>query len=374
MRQPFIIVGAGTDVSTRVILPACQRIREMHGSWPNHVYALIADGDEQTRTRYTQAKLPADRAAFVPLSLVQVREALAWRRDEFRDAWRDDWQQLLVQGPDNGACMVPAIGRMMMKAARPAIIQHLRAFERRLDAQGGKAPEIYVVWSPVSGTSRGSVVDLPRYLRAIFPESPIHAVVVHPVGVEELDPAVARIFQANFIEALRLIDHYSNTVSYETWVDDQAGWQRFEGRLVDTVFSFDEQYGNTRFRHLAETQRTLPGRLEALTSRVADFLAGVAGGDPLYERMRARFADAEMHRADRRLAGHRTYLFGVHEARASLDMKAFKQALIERVMERIGGRLAEAKRPEATDAHAQSVTLFGDTLGRAELAGDMTQE
>ncbi len=352
MRQPFILVGAGTDVSTRVILPVCERLKAQSGSegFPNHVYALIADGDEQTRTAHARAELPADRVPFVPLSLVQVREALAWRRDEFSDAWRESWQDLLVHGPDNGACMVPAIGRMMIKAARPAIIQHLRAFERRLAAQGGKVPEVFIVWSPVSGTSRGSVLDLPRYIRAVFPDAAIHAVVVHPVGVEELDPAVGRIFQANFIEALRIIDHFSAKRSYRAWVDDQQGWQDFEARLVDTVFAFDHRYGNLRLRHLSAPGKTLSADLADLLGRVVDFLSGTLAGEALWERVRARFADADMHRADRELSGHRTYVFGIHEARLEVAVDVFKQALLHRASERVARAMAQAHRGGLTDS------------------------
>ena len=365
MRQPFIIVGAGTEVVTRILLPLCVRLREARvgkrsSGWPDHVFALAADGDEQTRSRHAEARLPADRVPFVPLSMVQVREALAWRRDEFRDAWREDWQSLLVHGPDNGACMVPAIGRMMLKAARPMLVQHLWAFRRRLEAAGGKAPEIYIVWSPVSGTSRGSVLDLPRYLRAVFPDAAIQAVVLHPIGLPELDPAVSRIFQANYVEALRLIDHYAVSREYEAWVDDAEGWQRFEGRLVDNVFVFDEQYGNLRLRHLGDPARVLPGRLAAVCERVVDFLAGVAGGDPLYERMRARFADAEMHRSDRTVAGHRTYLHGLHEVRASLSLGELKRALVERALERIGGRLSQA-----TEGPASAAGVLSDGASRS---------
>ena len=367
MRQPFIIVGAGTDVSNRVIIPACKKILRAGNDWPEHVFALIADGDEQTRTLYRRSSLPADRVPFVPLSLVQVREALAWRREEFRDAWRDDWQSLLVHGPDNGACMVPAIGRMMIKAARPALMQHLRAFDRRLKAQGGKAPEIIVVWSPVSGTSRGSVLDLPRYIRAVFPDAAIHAVVIHPIRTEELDPAVARIFLANFVEALRLINHYARVNTYDAWIDDQKGWQTFEGRLVDTVFAFDHYYGNLRLRHLGDPARALPGGLDAVCARVVDFIAGTITADPLYERTRARFADADMHRSDRLVAGHRTYLFAIHEARAHLDLSAFHRALTERALERIGGRLGEARR--APSAGGPAEPLFGPDEMLEDVAG-----
>lgn len=361
MRQPFIVVGAGTDVSTRVILPMCERIRgeERSGDrFPEHVYALIADGDEQTRTAHARAELPADRVPFVPLSLVQVREALAWRRDEFSDAWREPWEDLLMHGPDNGACMVPAIGRMMIKAARPAIMQHLRAFERRLAAQGGKVPEVFVVWSPVSGTSRGSVLDLPRYIRAVWPDAAIHAVVVHPVGVEELDPAVGRIFQTNFIEALRIIDAASSPREYKAWVDDQHGWQSFEARLVDTVFAFDHRYGNTRLRHLSAAAQTLSPDLSDVLARVVDFLAGTLSGEPLWERVRARFADADMHRADRQLAGHRTYLFGVHEARLEIGLKTLKAALQKRAVERLTGAIAAAHRGGLKDSGARD--FFAD--------------
>lgn len=341
MRQPFVIVGCGTEVTGRVLLPTAERIRAANGgTWPDHVFVLAADGDEQSRARHAAARLPADRAPFVPLSMVQVREALAWRRDEFRDAWRDEWETLLVHGPDNGACMVPAIGRLMVKAARPSLLQHLHAFARRLAADGGKEPEVLLVFSPVSGTSRGSVLDLPRYVRSVFPDAAIQAVVLHPAGVEDLDPAVSRIFQANFVEALRLLERAARDRTWTAWVDDR--WETREGRLVDNVLSFDLAYGNLRLRHLGDPSRRLPGGLAALAERVVDFLAGVASGDPLYARGRARFADAEMHRSDRVAGGHRTFVHALHETRAWLDPAALRSALRDRALERLGLHFAGA--------------------------------
>ena len=355
MKQPFILVGAGTEVSTRVILPACVRIREGQQRWPEHVFALVADGDEVTRTRYQAARIPSDRAAFVPLSVGQVREALAWRQAELEENWRDDWEGLVNRGPDNGASMLPAVGRLMVQSARPAIVQHLEAIRRRLAPKGAKAPEVFIVFSPVSGTSRGSVVDLPRYIRGVFPDAHIHGVVLHPVGLEDMDKAQARLFQANFVEALKLIERETSEQTYRVWLDDAEGWQTVTGRVIDSVFAFDERYGNLRRSHLREPGRTLPGRLEALTERVADFLTGTVTGDPLYERARGRLADTELHRGEAKLEGHRTYIHGIHEVRASLNIEALRRALIERGLERISRRLAEGR---SQDALAASGRVF----------------
>jgi hypothetical protein len=355
MKQPFILVGAGTEVATRVILPACVRIREGQQRWPEHVFALIADGDEVTRTRYQAARIPTDRAAFVPLSVGQVREALAWRQAELGESWRDSWEGLVDRGPDNGARMMPAVGRLMIQAARPAIVQHLEAIRRRLAPKGAKAPEVFIVFSPVSGTSRGSVVDLPRYVRGVFPDAHIHGVVMHPVGLEDMDGAVARLFQANFVEALKLIERETSEQTYRVWLDDAQGWQTVTGRVLDSVFAFDERYGNVRRSHLREPSRTLPGRLEALTERVTDFLTGTVTSDPLYERARGRLVESELHRGELMLDGHRTYVHAIHEVRATLNLEALRRTLVERGLERVSRRLAEGR---SHDALAASGAVF----------------
>lgn len=357
MSQPFIIVGAGTEVVTRVLLPVCARIVAHHDGWPDHAFVLGADGDEHSRSRHTAARLPSDRAPYVPLSMVQVREALAFRKEEFDDIWRDRWESLLAHGPDNGACMIPAVGRLMIRAARPALVAHLRAFQRRLDGQGEKEPAVFIVWSPVSGTSRGSVADLPRYVRAVFPRAIIHGVVLHPIGVDTLDPSVGRVFQANFVEALRLIEEACHLDGFSAWVDDAERQQTFDGRPLDDVFAFDGQYGNLRLRHVDRPARVLHGRLEVLCNRVVDFLAGVLTRDPLYERMRARLADAEMHRSERELAAHRTCVHALHESRVDLDLNGFRQALVERAIERIARDLARAghvERPDEVDGESEA--------------------
>jgi hypothetical protein len=350
MKQPFILVGAGTEVATRVILPACVRIREGQQRWPEHVFALVADGDEVTRSRYEAARIPSDRAAYVPLSVGQVREALAWRQAELQENWRESWEGLVNRGPDNGASMLPAVGRLMIQSARPAIIQHLEAIRRRLAPKNAKAPEVFIVFSPVSGTSRGSIVDLPRYIRGVFPDAHIHAIVLHPVGLEDMDRAQARLFQANFVEALKLIERETSEQTYRVWLDDAEGWQTVTGRVVDSVFAFDERYGNLRRSHLIEPGRTLPGRLEALTERVTDFLTGTVTGDSLYERTRGRLADTELHRGEAMLDGHRTYVHAIHEVRASLNLEALRRALVERGVERISRRLAEGRSQDALAA------------------------
>ena len=343
MRQPFIILGAGTEVAKRVVLPACTHIRDAHQRWPEHVFALIADGDEATRSRYHEAHLPSDRAAFVPLSVGQVRDALAWRQAELGEGFQAQWSEFLSGGPDNGASMLPAVGRLMIQAARPAVVQHLEAIKRRLASKGGKAPEVFIVFSPVSGTSRGSVVDLPRYVRGVFPDAHIHAVVIHPIGLETMDRGISRLFQANFIEALRLIEREASEQTYTVWLDDAEGWQSVTGRVIDSVFAFDDRYGNLRRSHLRQPTRTLPGRLDAVCERVVEFLGGTIGGDPLYERVRGRLADAELHRGEATIEGHRTYVHALHEVHASLDLALLRRALIERGIARVSERLAEGR-------------------------------
>ncbi len=354
MKQPFILIGAGTEVAKRVILPACERIRDTQQRWPEHVFALVADGDESTRSRYQQARLPSDRAAFVPLSVAQVREALTWRETELQANWRGDWDALVKGGPDNGASMLPVMGRLMVQAARPAIVGHLEAIRRRLAPKGGKAPEVFLVFSPVSGTSRGSVVDLPRYVRAVFPDAHIHAVVLHPTGLEAMERATSRLFQANFVEALKLIERETSAQTYTLWLDDAEGFRTVTGRVIDSVFAFDERYGNLRRSHLNQPSRVLPGSLESLTERVVDFLAGTVQGDNLYERARGRLADAETHRGEALVAGHRTYVHAVHEVRATLNIDSLKRALVERALERISRRLVEGRAHEELESLASS--------------------
>jgi hypothetical protein len=109
------------------------------------------------------------------------------------------------------------------------------------------------------------------------------------------------------------------------------------------VFAFDARYGNLRRSHLEEPARILPGRLEAVCERVVDLLAGTISGDALYERVRGRLADAELHRSEAHIDGHRTYVHGVHEVHASLDLDLLRRALLERGLERVSRRLAMAR-------------------------------
>ncbi len=372
MRQPYIIVGCGTEVSGRVLLPLAERLRQSEGGgWPEHVCLLMADGDEQTRARHAARRLPADRAPFVPLSMVQVRDALAWRPEEFEEAWREPWEELLHNGPDNGACMIPAVGRLMLKAARPTLIQHLEGFARRLEARGAKVPEIFCVFSPVSGTSRGSIYDLPRYCRAVFPDAAIEAVVLHPQGLGDLDPDVARIFQTNFVEAARVLERHLEADPWEAWVDDSVGHEVFEARAIDNVFAFDGRYGNTRLRRSDAPSPALRGGLGALCDRVVDMLAGIAAGDPLWARARARFADAEMHRSEGLLEGHRTAWTAVHELRARLDEGLMREALVEHAMARIGDHISRLATPPDPD---EVRTAGGLTLAPAPEAVDPQDE
>jgi hypothetical protein len=115
------------------------------------------------------------------------------------------------------------------------------------------------------------------------------------------------------------------------------------------VFAFDHRYGNLRLRHLNAPGRTLSADLSDVLARVVDFLAGTLAGEALWERVRARFADADMHRADRHLAGKRTYLFGIHEAQLDVSVDVLRQALAQRAVERLGRAMASAQRGDLTD-------------------------
>ena len=155
--------------------------------------------------------------------------------------------------------------------------------------------------------------------------------------------AIARRAAEMEWEALRLIERDTTEGQVRVWLDDASGWQTLEGRIIDSVFAFDGRYGNLRRSHLTEPARCLPGRLDAVCERVVDFLAGVIGGDPLYERVRGRLADAELHRSEAIVASHRTYIHGVHEVRATLDLEVLRRALVERGMERVSRRLATGR-------------------------------
>ena len=348
MSTPHLLVAAGTESSIRGALAACLRARERAGALPDDLYALVADGDDATRTAVERAGLPGDRVVYVPLSLAAVRDARTFRPEEMADGWRPEWEGLLTGAPDNGAGGLPALGRLMLRAARPAVVQHLHGFHRRITERSGRDPEVWILWSPVSGTSRGSVADLPRWVRATWPEARVHGVVVQPVGLDDLDPDRARLYQTNFIEAVRLMEHLARRPTFRVWSDETRGWVEREARLLDDVVAFDGHYGNRRLSAPGDPMRTLSGGLPAVFARVAELLAAVATGDRLAERMRSRLTDAARQRGEALLDVQRTALVAVHEATLELDEATFREALIARALARVGRGLG-ALAPEIGD-------------------------
>ena len=63
----------------------------------------------------------------------------------------------------------------------------------------------------------------------------------------------------------------------------------------------------------------------------------------MYERVRGRLADAELHRGEAMIADRRTYIHGLHEVRATLDLGVLRRALVERGLERVSRRLAKGR-------------------------------
>lgn len=336
MPRARVFVGTGTEVVVQAVVPACRAILERRdGRWPEDLWVVTADSDRRALNRVTEADLPAERVAYVPLSLQAVKDALARSREEFRDAWRPEWLPVVRTAPDNGACMVPSLGRLMFKAARPAILRHLRGIDRRLDAAGSGPPDIFFVMNPLSGTSRGSIYELPIMLRTVWPEARIHALVVYPVDVEALDPRTSRIYQTNFVEGLRILDHYSSERTWEVWSDQRGDWEERSGRLVDTIFAFDSTYGNKRLARLDRTGWRLEGGLPELLSHVAGLLADIATSDRLADWLLGRLADVGLHHATGEIAGHRTACGAVHVARMAVEADRLRAALQEQAVRRV---------------------------------------
>ncbi|GMV39625.1 MAG: hypothetical protein AMXMBFR64_13410 [Myxococcales bacterium] len=333
MARARLFVGSGTEVVVQAIVPACRTILDRLGRWPDDLWVLAADSDRRAGHRMHDADLPPDRVTYVPLSIQQVKDALARSRDEFKDAWRAEWLPIVRSAPDNGACMVPSLGRLMFRAARPAILRALRGVERRLG--DGGAPDIYFVMNPLSGTSRGSIFDLPVMLRSVWPDARIHGLLVYPVDVESMDPRVSRIYQTNFVEALRILDHYTSERSWDVWDDAKGGWETREGRLLDTVFAFDATYGNRRLGRGDSSALHLEGGLGELLRHVADLLADIGTNDRLADWLLGRLADVGLHHATGEVAGHRTACAAVHVARVQVETDRLRQALVERAVARI---------------------------------------
>lgn len=341
MSKPRIFVGVGTEVVLRAMIPAAKRIvesgRESGAGWPEDVYLVTGDSDRRSQHQFEKARLPADRALYVPLSLNQVKESITRNRDEFRDAWRDAWLPMLKAAPDNGACMVPSLGRLMLKAARPRLMQQLQGIRRRLG--DSVQPDIFVVFNPLSGTSRGSVYDLPRYLRYIWPDALITALLIYPVDLETVDASGAAIYRTNFIEALRILDHYSQPHDYDIYVDPKVGWETRSGELVNNILNFDHRYGNARLTGGGAgdgfAEHRLDGALGELFEHVVNFISGVALQDRLADWLLGRLSDVTLHRSAAEIAGHRTHCHAIHETRIAANAESFRAALVERGIQRI---------------------------------------
>ena len=336
MPRSRLFVGTGTEVVVQAIVPACRAILDrLDGRWPDDLWVLAADSDRRSLNRVTDADLPAERVAYVPLSVQAVKDALARSKEEFRDAWRAEWLPVVRSAPDNGACMVPSLGRLMFKAARPAILRHLRGIERRLAAGESGPPDVFFVMNPLSGTSRGSIYELPIMLRTVWPDARIHALLVYPVDIEALDPRTSRIYQTNFVEALRILDHYTAERTWEVWSDTRGDWEDREGRLIDTIFAFDATYGNRRLARLDRPGWHLDGGLPELLGHVAGLLVDVATSDRLADWLLGRLADVGLHHATAEVAGHRTACGAVHVARMAVEADRLRAALAEEAVRRV---------------------------------------
>lgn len=338
MPKPILFAGAGTEVVTQALVPACRQVADRHhGQWPEHVFVWMGDSDRRAQNRFREANLSETQVIYSQLSIHQVREALSRNPVAFKDAWREEWKPLLRDAPDNGASALPVLGRLMLKAALPTLLHQFEGFARQMELQDAGPPDIFLVLNPLAGTSRGSVLELPRALRALWPGSSIHGLLVYPVGLERLDRQRATIYQANFIEALRILDHHTTARRFEVYLDPQVGWESREGQLLDNLLVFDARYGNQRLKQLETRDFTLEGGISEVFEQVSAFLAGVALQDRLFDTVLSRLADVTMQRSRAQVAGHRTHCHAMHQTRLSLDAEAFRRALVERGLQRVLG-------------------------------------
>ena len=185
------------------------------------------------------------------------------------------------------------------------------------------------------GTSRGSVFELPRYLRALWPAATIHALVIYPLGLARLDRQRANIFKTNFIEALRVLNHHACPRPFEVYLDPQVGWEQREGQLIDNLMVFDGRYGNQRLKQLEVREHQLDQGLADIFGQAQDFLAGVAMHDRLTDTILSRLADVTVQRSRAEVAGQNTHCHALHQTRMAIDTEAFRKALIERGIQRV---------------------------------------
>lgn len=336
MSKPVLFVGVGTEVVTQVMLPTCRAIMDARQSqWPDDCFVWMADSDRRAQNRHREAKLAKAQAAYTHLSIHQVREAISRNPAAFKDAWREEWKPLLREAPDNGASALPVLGRLMLKAARDSLMHQFGEYKRQMEALDAGPPEIFAVLNPLAGTSRGSVYELPRTLRAVWPGATIHALVIYPLGLERLDRQRASIFQSSFVEALRILEHYATPRPFEVYLDPQIGWEKREGQLIDNIICFDGRYGNQRLKQLDMREHQLRGGVSDAMGQVADLLSGVALKDSLTDTILSRLADVTMQRSRAMVAGHRTHYHALHQTRLTVDTEAFRKALLERGIQRV---------------------------------------
>ncbi len=337
MGKPKLFVGVGTEVVLQALLPVCREVMQRReGAWPEDVHVLCADSDRRSQHRYKEGDYPQDAVVYVQLSLQQVREAVERRREEFSDIWVPELAALLKTAPDNGACMVPMLGRLMLRAVRPTLMRQLTTLRRDFLAANQEVPDVFVVMNPLSGTSRGSVYDLPAYLRHVWPEAMITVLLIYPIGVERIDAHSAAIYQTNFVEALRIVEAATTPQAFKVFADPKQGWVSHAAMpLINNVLVFDARYGNRRLTEFDPLELSLPGGLPELFRHVVSLLTGLALRDPFADWLLGRLSDVTVHRSQAVVAGMRTTCHAVHDLRLHFDSERFQRALFERALMRV---------------------------------------
>jgi len=336
MTRPILFAGTGTEVVVQVLLPACGEIlRRAADKWPQDVFVWMADSDRRAQNRVRETDLPQGRIAYTHMSIHQLREHLARNPEAFRDAWKEEWRGLLRDAPDNGASALPCLGRLMLKSAQGTVLHQLEEFRRQMSVTDDGPPDIFVVLNPLSGTSRGSVYELPLLLRVVWPSAVIHAVLIYPFGIDRLDRQRRNLFATNFVEALGVIDRYARRQTFEVYVDPQQGWTQHEGTLIDNVIVFDGKYGNQRLKQLEVREFRLRGGVAELMRHVVDFLAGIATHDALSDALLSHISNATLQRSKTDIAGHPAHCHSLHASRVAMEQETFRRALIERGVARV---------------------------------------
>ena len=348
--KPRLFIGFGTEVVVQAMLPLCRAVLERtKGEWPDEVFVLMADSDRRAQNRFRETELPSDRVAYLQLSLQQVRKAIPKGKREFKDVWRKELEGLVKDAPDNGACMVPALGRLLTRAARPAVVRQLRTLARHWASLEVATPDVFFVLNPLSGTSRGSISDLPAWVRAVWPEALLTALVVYPVDLDRLDPRTASIYQANFIEALRTLEYMAAEREVDVYIEPKTGWEKMTATLIDNVLVFDAIYGNERLEDLDGAEQRLEEGLSGLFNQVVSLLAGIATRDELADWLLGRLSDVTMHRSGAQVASRFSSCHALHETHLVFDGDAFRRALVERAVQRVLAPLRRRTEAVATD-------------------------